>query len=156
MYINKSTLIQEKILEWIKRYIPAEIAATLGAIIGASSIFYLTRNRILSAYAGAIGDIIGFYIIILLRDIFKSIIKPKSNNKRYDKLSLAKDVRNILIEFGPAEILDNLIIRPFFMYLFPLFFNNYAFGILFAKVSADIIFYLPTIFSYELRKKYLK
>ena len=148
--------MRKKILEWVKRYAPAEIFATLGAVIGANAVFLLTQNRVVSAYAGAMGDTICFYLVMLTRDIIAGIVQHKSNNKEYRASSLAKDTRNILIEFGPAEILDTLIIRPFLMYFFSSALSSYAFGILLGKISADIVFYFPTIISYELRKKYLK
>ena len=148
--------MRKKIREWVKRYAPAEIFATIGAVIGASAVFLLTQNRIASAYAGAIGDSICFYVVIFIRDTIASVTQHRSNNKKYNALILAKDARNILIEFGPAEILDTLVIRPFLMYFFSLYAGNFAFGILLGKISADIVFYFPAIISYELRKKYLK
>ena len=135
---------------------PAEIFATLGAVIGAYVIFLLTQNRILSAYAGAIGDSICFYMVIFIKDTLASAMRHKSNNKKYNILVLAKDTRNILIEFGPAEILDTLVIRPFLMYFFSLYAGNFAVGILLGKISADVVFYFPVVISYELRKKYVK
>ena len=148
--------MRRKIYEWIKRYAPAEIFATLGAVIGASAVFLLTQNRIASAYAGAIGETICFYLVMLTRDIIAGIVQHKSNNKEYRASSLAKDTRNILIEFGPAEMFDSLVIRPFLMYFFSLYAGNFAVGILLGKISADVVFYFPVVISYELRKKYVK
>jgi hypothetical protein len=67
-----------------------------------------------------------------------------------------KTVRNLVVEFGFSEVLDSLFVRPFCMYVFPLLVGNFFVGILVAKVAADIIFYIPTITAYELRKKHMK
>jgi len=61
----------------------------------------------------------------------------------------------MVIEFGPAEILDSYLIRPLALYLCPLIIGQQIIGLIIGKYLADIIFYLPTITAYELRKKYL-
>ncbi len=139
--------MRNKSREWLARYIPAEICATAGSILGALIILKLTNNRILAAYAATLCENTGFYLFIGIRDFTHSIKHKKS---------LLKTLRNLILEFGPAEFLDTFIIRPFWMYTLPLFINNYALGIFTAKIVADITFYIPTIISYELRKKHLK
>jgi hypothetical protein len=42
------------------------------------------------------------------------------------------------------------------MYIFPIIIGQFSIGILVGKIVADIIFYIPTIIAYELRKKHLK
>lgn len=61
-----------------------------------------------------------------------------------------------MVEFGTAEYLDSFIVRPFAMYFFPKLLNNITLGLIAGKFAADGIFYIPTILSFELRKKYLK
>jgi hypothetical protein len=70
--------------------------------------------------------------------------------------SFFRDIRNIILEFGFSEILDSLFIRPFMMYIFPILIGNVELGIFAGKIAADIVFYVPTIFAYELRKKHLR
>ncbi len=70
--------------------------------------------------------------------------------------TLSKLVRNLLLEFGPAEYLDSFVIRPFYMYIFPKIFNNLVLGLIIGKFAADITFYIPTIISFELKNKFLK
>ena len=50
--------------------------------------------------------------------------------------------------FGFAEYLDSFVIRPSA--------GNVALGLVLGKLIADVTFYVPTIFFYELRKKYIK
>jgi len=68
---------------------------------------------------GTIGDNLGYYGFIFVRDIIQSR-KPQKQNCQYNLKSFIKNIRNIVIEFGPAEIIDSLLIRPACMYFFPL------------------------------------
>ncbi|MET0901149.1 MAG: hypothetical protein ABWY45_24815 [Mycobacterium sp.] len=58
-------------------------------------------------------------------------------------------VRSIAVEFGPAEVIDSVAVRPLAFYLGPLLFGNMMAGWIFAKVIADVGFYVLAIFSYE-------
>lgn len=141
-----------KIKEWIWRYAPAEIFATIGAIFGAYLLYILTDNKFIAAYAGVVGENICYYEFILIRDF-------KKNKIKYEKFSLTnflKIIHNLIVEFGFSEALDTLLVRPFCLYWFPVWISNYSIGIIIGKFAADIIFYIPTITAYELKKKYLK
>ena len=139
--------MKRKIREWSKRYLPAEFFAIIGALLGAGGVFFFTGNRILSAYIGTMGENIGYYWFILIRE-------HKVNSKG-KKQGMAKTIRNLLVEFGFSESLDSLVVRPFCLYIFPVLTNNYGIGIVVGKLAADMIFYISTITAYELRKKYL-
>ena len=146
----------KKAKKWLRRYIPANISATIGAIFAAWLVYKLTKNQILAAYAGTIGDNIGYYGVIAIRDFKKNKAKYIKNGEKYGVIGYLKTVRNLIIEFGTAEALDSLIVRPLCLYWFPIWMPTYELGIIAGKYAADIIFYIPTIISYELRKKYLK
>jgi hypothetical protein len=148
--------MRQKIREWLKRYIPAEIAAIIMGISFSLLTYAITNNRIATAYAGSISDSIGYYSVISLRDIAESKKHHKKKNKKYGYSSFMKNIRNIVLEFGFSEFFDSLVIRPFMMYIFPLLLGNMIFGVLAGKIIADIIFYIPTIIAYELRKKHMK
>lgn len=55
-----------------------------------------------------------------------------------------------VVEFGPAEILDTVLIRPAAMYLASWATGNVVVGVLIGKVAADVIFYGLAITSYEM------
>ncbi len=148
--------MKKKLKEWFKRYLPAEISGTIGAILVAQVVFLITENRILSAYAGTIGEGISFYGTIFIREQINDLKKSKEKGKKHGIKEFSKTIRNLLVEFGPAEFLDSILIRPFFMYLFPVIIGNFAIGLFVGKIVADIVFYIPTIVMYELKKKHLK
>jgi hypothetical protein len=145
-----------KLKSWIKRYLPAEVAGTITAITCATIVYIITKNEIITALAGTWGENIGFYGVMITRDIASAKRLHKSKRKRYTVTSFFKTLRDIILEFGPAELLDTLLVRPTMMYLFPKLLNNIQLGVFAGKIAADIIFYLPTIISYELQQIYRK
>jgi hypothetical protein len=147
--------MNEKIKEWMKRYLPAEALATVGAIGGASLTYFLTRNRIISAYGGAVGENIGYYGLIIVREYLKDQKHSKDKGKKHGVSGVLKTIRNLLVEFGVSELLDSLVVRPLCMYIFPLIIGQFTIGVIIGKFAADIVFYIPTIIAYELRKKHL-
>ncbi len=134
--------MKRKISTWIKRYLPAEILAVIGALLGGLIINVLFRNSVLTALGATWGENIGYYGIIILRDLKK-------------QRHVFKVIRNLILEFGPAEYLDSFLIRPFMMYFFPRILNNLTLGLIAGKFAADFIFYIPTIISYELKNKFI-
>ena len=141
-----------KIREWSSRYLLSEIIASVTAISAAIIADLFIKNSILTAIAGTWGENAGYYGSIVIRDIL--ISRRKNGILKIE--NYIRILKNLLLEFGIAEMLDSFFIRPFTMYFFSFVIKNIPIGILLGKLSADIIFYIPTIFSYELRKKYLK
>lgn len=145
-------VIKQKLAEWSKRYIPAEIAAVAGTLVGGVITHNLFNNPVLTSLGATWGENLGFYSWILCAEL-------KSHTKQTNKISLGsliKTVRNIVVEFGPGEVLDSFVIRPLAMYALPLLVNNLALGLFLGKFCADAVFYILTIGFLELRKKYLK
>jgi|ERR1017187_9780576 hypothetical protein len=144
-------MIKHKLREWSKRYLPAEIIGTLTAVGAASIAHAFSDNLVLIAYTGSIGEAIGFYSTVLIQNII--IVVNKNRNTQFSFAHLTKIIAHLLMEFGPAGIIDGLVLRPFFMYLFPILLKNFTFGILIGKIAGDFTFYLLVITSYELKKK---
>ena len=70
--------MKQKIKNWLKRYLPAEIIAFFTSIGLATLIFILTKNKILTAYAATVGDNLGYYGFISIREVILS----KNNHKK--------------------------------------------------------------------------
>lgn len=144
--------IKSKLMEWSRRYIPAECAAIAGTLIAGIIIHITFNNVLLTSIAAAWGDNLGFYSWVLYSELKATLTK----HKKITKLSLITILRNIIVEFGPSEMLDSIVIRPVAMYTFPLLIQNLTLGLLLGKVFADTVFYSLTIGAFELRKKYLQ
>lgn len=144
--------IKQKAKTWIARYLPPEIVGTVTAMLGAGLAYMFTQNNVAAAFAGTWGENLGYYGTVLLRDERASRKEHKAKNTPYTISSYLRLIRDVIFEFGPAELLDSFIIRPFMMYIFPVLTGNLALGILLGKIAADIIFYIPAIIMFELRQ----
>jgi len=134
-----------KPIEWIKRYLPAEIAGTISALLSALIARGLGYHAIIIAYAGSIGESIGFYAAVFIQQIIVAQKARKQSNDGDSKVVLyGSIIAEILLEFGPAAVLDDLIVRPFFMYWFPILLNHFSIGILAGKIAGDICFYFSS------------
>lgn len=147
--------MKNKIKDWIKRYLPAEIFGTLGAIIFPTAVSFFTENILAIALVGTWGENVGFYGTMMFQEVKESKEKHKKLHKHYGLISFGKSIRNIFLEFGVAETADSLFVRPAIMYLTVSSIRNLQLGILVGKIIADAVFYIPTVISYELRKKHL-
>lgn len=147
--------MKQKIIVWVKRYLLADIISTILSLGTAWGLMESTGDRVLSAFVGSAVASISFYGIIAISDVRKSIRKHKNENRKYKIKSFLIDFRNLIIEFGPAELLDVLAVRPFFMYLIPTLTGNFLIGTFIGKMIADVIFFIPAIIMFELRKKHL-
>jgi len=141
--------MKSKITIWLKRYVPAEFFAAIGALSFGIGINTLFHNPLFTALAGTVGDNCGYYGTIVINDLRKQ----KEKHQKITFPIFVKTAKGIIFEFGIAEFLDSFFVRPFSMYLFPLLLNNVGFGLLVGKITADVIFYIPTIIAYELKTK---
>ncbi|MFA5418377.1 MAG: hypothetical protein WC341_07960 [Bacteroidales bacterium] len=145
-----------KLKEWLKRYFLADTLSTIFSLFVAWAVKVTTDDRVLAAFlASAVASIV-FYGVITIRDVRVSVRQHQIKNKKYKMRSFIRDFRNLLVEFGPAELLDVFAVRPFFMYLVPTLMTNFLVGSFVGKTIADIIFFVPAILMYEVRKKHLK
>jgi len=147
--------MKTKIIEWVKRYLFADVLSTILSLATAWGIFENSGDRVLAAFVGSAVASLVFYFTIAFSDVKKSIKLHRIDNERYKIKSFLLDFRNLIIEFGPAELLDVLAVRPFFMYLIPKLTGDFLLGTFIGKMIADVIFFIPAIVMYELRKKHL-
>ena len=149
-------MFKKKGVEWLKRYLPAEVFGTITAIAAASIAHFFSTSLILIAYAGSLGEAIGFYSTVAIQNILVVVNKNKVERKRFNISDLVKIVVEMLFEFGIAGMIDGLILRPLFMYLFTLYLSSFTLGILLGKIAGDITFYMLVISSYEIKKRIKK
>lgn len=141
--------IAKKILEWLKRYLPAELMSIIGAIAGGSIVHFLTENPVLTALGGTWGENVGYYGEFLYQEFKTRSAKDNISLRMFFAIA-----RDMVLEFGFAEYLDSFLIRPTAMYFFTQSTGSVVYGLFLGKISADVTFYIPTIISYELKKKY--
>lgn len=149
--------LKDKRKEWLRRYIPAEIIGTTTALAAAWIAFGQTGSFVAGAAAGWVGEGIGFFGYFITLELVRNhaYYQHYSLWKRLS-LTIAGASRNLIVEFLPAEIIDNFIIRPFAMYAVPLYVHPYPLGFLVGKFAADILFYGIAIVGYETRKRWFR
>jgi hypothetical protein len=147
-------MIKKKSKEWLKRYLPAEIVGTITAMIGASAAHAFSNNYILIAYAAVVSESVGFYSTVIVQRIVIQHKKQKKENSLFSFVQILKILADIVLEYGPAGVIDGLVLRPFFMYLFPILLGNFTLGIFVGKIVGDVTFYFFVILSYEINKRW--
>ncbi len=148
-------MMKIKIKEWVRRYLVGEILSTVLSLATAWFINRTTEDNVLAAFVGSAMASISFYGIIAYSDVRKSLKHHRKHAMRYGFVAYFKDLRNLIIEFGPSEILDVLAVRPFFMYLMPKVMGEFVLGTFVGKMIADVVFFIPAVVMYEVRKKHL-
>ncbi|HXE09954.1 MAG TPA: hypothetical protein VN554_00840 [Verrucomicrobiae bacterium] len=146
-----------KIKEWLRHYVIAELLGTLIALAFAWATYAHTHSYAAAAGAGFVGEGIGFYGYFITTELWKHGLRTQGVpfHKRL-AIIFTSSSTNLLVEFAPAELFDNIFIRPFAMYLAPQYIKPYALGFIAGKFIADILFYTFAILGYETRKRWLK
>jgi hypothetical protein len=141
---------RQKLMEWVRRYLPCEIAGTVGELGGAAVTYLLTGSMAAAAITATIGASAGYYAAAYTSAV-RWAYRDYHIQPMMKRLVLANlfALRSVAIEFGPAELVDSIAIRPLAYYLGPIAFGNVAAGWIFGKLLSDTAFYIIAIFSYE-------
>jgi len=133
-----------KVRAWFGRYGPAEVGAIAGVLLAALTVAPFGVS-VATAFAGSLGDGVGFYTVLFVRDLRRRPGPPRGR-------AVGATMRDLLVEFGPAEVLDTLLVRPLAMYLAARAIGQATAGVVAGKIAADVVFYSLAILAYELRK----
>lgn len=148
--MNIYRLTGKKLLEWLRRYLPCEIAGTTCEMGGAAIAYAMTESLAAAAVVATVGASIGYYAaayVAAVRTAYRGQPSPRRTSRALTANGLA--LRSVAVEFGPAEVVDSLLVRPLAFYYGPILFGGNVAGWIFAKVVADVGFYVLAIFSYE-------
>jgi len=141
-----------RLRRWLYRYGPAELSGLVTALLGSYGVHALTGNEVAAAFGGAIGETIGFYTVIIGREIRSDAALARATGIPYGPRGWFRTAANLMIEFGAAELLDTGLIRPLAMGIGTRLLGR-AWGIPLGKLAADITFYVPVILIYEWRRR---
>ena len=137
---------------WIKRYGVSELAGIGMAFGGSWLMASATGNPIATAYGAAVGEALGFYGSLVTREMIQEAYVAGSRREPFGVREIIRTWRGLLLEFGPAELLDTGLLRPLAMGV-GIVTVGPALGIVAGKLLADVAFYLPVILIYEHRRK---
>lgn len=145
-------MIKVKLKEYLKRYGPSEAVSLVMTVIGANLGMFLFNDVIIAAFIALFVCNLFYYGIIVFQDLNE--LRVKDGKLGIDRLFAV--LRNLAIEFGPAEYLDSFLLRPFLLSVVPLFVPGYSIAIIVGTLIADITYYFPVIIGYESRKRFFK
>ena len=136
-----------KMKRWLKRYWLAETIGTATALLSAIGIALIAGSPLAIAIVAPWGENLGYYGTMLVQEW--RLEATRTNGKGLG--SIARRIPGLTLEFGPAELIDSLLARPFLMYMGQQLTGSTGWGIVLGKVAADIVFYVPVILSLEVR-----
>lgn len=140
---------RRKAAVWARRYLPCEIAGTAAEFGGAAAAYLWTGSFVVAALAGTVGASVGYYATAYTAALRWSYRSTEGSRPLRMLTANALALRSVAIEFGPAEAVDSLLVRPLAFYLAPQLLGEVAVGWIAAKVLSDIAFYALAIGSYE-------
>jgi hypothetical protein len=140
-----------KALEWLRRYGVAEVVGTCTALAGSWLVQRLGGNLVAAAYGAALGENVGFYGTIILRDFVADRRVARAAGHAFGARGALRTAGALLLEFGPAELLDSVVLRPLAMGIGTRQLG-WELGVVAGKLAADVTFYVPVILTYELRR----
>jgi hypothetical protein len=141
---------RKKLREWIRRYLPNELAGWAGQLGGAALTYQLTGSYAAAVVAGTIGASVGYYATAYVNGVrwsYRGLVGRSWPMRVLLANGLA--ARSIAVEFGPAEAIDSIVVRPVALYIGPFVLGSTAVGFVVGSIVADIAFYVMAIFSYE-------
>jgi FHA domain len=127
---------------WRRRYGLAELVGTLALILAALAIQRATGSILAAALAGSLAEAGWFYGVLLVREF--RLEKRDARVGGFEARALRELGRDLLLEFGAAERLDGLVLRPLCLGLGLLLMGGWL-GLLVGKIVADLLFYGPIL-----------
>ncbi|MGZ8391585.1 MAG: FHA domain-containing protein [Gemmatimonadales bacterium] len=137
---------------WVKRYGPSEVAGIAMALGVSWLLQRSTGNVIAAAYGASIGEALGFYGSLVIREMIQEAYHAGARRAPYGASEMIRTWHGLFLELGPAELLDSGLIRPLAMAVGTRLLG-WGPGIVAGKVLADLVFYLPVIWVYEHRRR---
>jgi hypothetical protein len=148
--MDNGSSVRRKLAEWVRRYLPCEIAGTVGELGGAGLLFVLTESFAAAAVGGTIGASVGFYAIAF-GSAARLSYATQTHRRWAVRFAAANGLalRSVAVEFGPAELVDSLAVRPLAYFVGPALVDTAMVGWIGAKLFSDLAFYACAVCSYE-------
>lgn len=134
--------MKAKLKEWFNRYKYAELAGISVFVVWNFIAQQLAFNPIFTAISTTYLEFSAYYLVMFW-------VELKNQQNEVNSQTIYQSFIQLIKEFGPAEIIDLVFSRSFFLYVCPIVTGNQATGLLLGKIMADSIFYFFTILSYE-------
>jgi hypothetical protein len=121
---------------WIVRYLPAEIVGTAAMVMAGLTATIWTDSAAVIALAALLGEVVGFYVVLSI-----TIYAEQAQVAPSWRSAIGRTAMLLVAEFGPAELVDTLLIRPLALVAGVWLLADPLVGLLAGKIVADIAFY---------------
>jgi len=132
----------------LRRYAAAELAGTGAACAGAWLTYRANGTPYAAGLSGSVCETAGYYAVILW-DEARRRWQPGVSTAR----TVVRALPGVIVEFGPAELVDTLVVRPLLMAAGPSVAGGQMAGTLAGKVAADVVFYGLVLPGNRLRRR---
>lgn len=133
-----------RVQEWRRRYGWSEALAAAVAVLVALGTIKVGASVPLAAFAATIAEAIWFYGTLTWRELRRERQEAAQSGGALPPKAAAVLLRDLALEFGAAEAVDSLLLRPI-CYGAGLHWLGGAPGILAGKVVADMLFWGPVL-----------
>lgn len=134
--------MKAKLKEWFNRYKYAELAGVSVFVAWNFVALQLEINPFITAITTTYLEFSAYYFAMFW-------VELKKEQNEVSTQTIYQSFIQLIKEFGPAEIIDLVFSRSFFLYVCPIVTCNQASGLILGKIMADSVFYFITILSYE-------
>jgi len=124
---------------WLRRYLPAEVAGSATLLLAGLLVSASTDSPAAIAVAATLGEIVGFYLVLATMVYREQRAQP---HRRGVARVAWRTMVLLGAEFGAAELLDTLLVRPGAMTLGIWLLGSPVWGLIAGKVVADVAFYI--------------
>lgn len=138
---------------WVGRYLPLEVLGTITALVAASVAYRVSGSLVVAAIAGTLGENVGYYALVVVR-----AVRGHAGSRRVQRLpgrgrrawaTAWLAARSVAAEFGPAELVDSLLVRPVLLWAAAATWGAHPAAWFAGKLAADAVFYAIAIVSFE-------
>ncbi|CAB4898329.1 MAG: hypothetical protein F2825_00710 [Actinobacteria bacterium] len=137
-----------RLAPWVRRYLPAELAGTAALLLVGLLTLQRTGSLVGTAVAATVAENLGFYAVALGR-----IAAEQRRGGARGRTLVGRTLGLGVAEFGPAEVLDSLLVRPAALWVGATVVPPAALGLLAGKVVADLLFYVVAASSYRFTER---
>jgi hypothetical protein len=133
-----------RLLAWRRRYGWSEALAALVAVLVALGALRAGVPVPFAALSATLAEAVWFYGTLAFRDLRRERREAAARGLQLPPDAAVITLRDLLLEFGAAEAVDSLLLRPI-CYSAGLYWIGGAGGILAGKVVADLLFWGPVL-----------
>jgi hypothetical protein len=119
------------------------VTGTLAACAGAWLAYRMHATPYVAGLSASLAEAAGYYAVILCDEV----------RRLGTARALPRALPGLMVEFGPAEFVDTMIVRPLLMAAGPLVIADPIAGTLAGKGVADLLFYAVVLPSGRLRRR---